>query len=216
MQIMLCAATLFEIHPTIAFIKQQHLTNKIGVQITGIGLTAAAYSITKGIFTHQPKLIVQAGIAGSFKAALLPAQTVVIKSEVLGDLGVVEKEGFKSVFDLGLAQKNEAPWKDGKLVNPHTGLMNATNLQQIAAVSVQQITTLPQQIAWYKAAFSAQVETMEGAALHYVALMENIPFLQLRTISNYVGERNKKEWKLPEAITELNIELQNLLINSLP
>jgi futalosine hydrolase len=47
--------------------------------------------------------------------------------------------------------------------------------------------------------------------LHYVCLMEHVSFLQLRSVSNYVGERNKKKWKLPLAIENLNKELIRLL-----
>ena len=53
---------------------------------------------------------------------------------------------------------------------------------------------------------------MEGAALHYVCLSEKIPFLQLRSVSNYVGERDKNKWAVREAIANLNIELQKILI----
>jgi futalosine hydrolase len=52
---------------------------------------------------------------------------------------------------------------------------------------------------------------MEGAALHYVCLLEKIPFLQVRSISNYIGERNKKKWNIKESINNLNKELIRLL-----
>ncbi len=50
---------------------------------------------------------------------------------------------------------------------------------------------------------------MEGAALHYVCLQEQIPFVQIRSVSNYVGERDKTKWKMKEAIENLNTELYN-------
>ena len=52
---------------------------------------------------------------------------------------------------------------------------------------------------------------MEGAALHYVCLHEKIPFLQLRTVSNYVGERNKTKWNIADAFENLNLELVTLI-----
>ena len=52
---------------------------------------------------------------------------------------------------------------------------------------------------------------MEGAALHYVCLCEKIPFLQLRCVSNYVGERDKSKWEMTEAISNLNIELNKII-----
>jgi futalosine hydrolase len=45
---------------------------------------------------------------------------------------------------------------------------------------------------------------MEGACLHYVGRTANIPFLQIRAISNYVGERDKSKWQIKEAIAALN------------
>jgi futalosine hydrolase len=52
---------------------------------------------------------------------------------------------------------------------------------------------------------------MEGAALHFVALQENIPFLQMRSLSNFVGERDKGNWVMDIAIANLNIELERTL-----
>jgi futalosine hydrolase len=56
---------------------------------------------------------------------------------------------------------------------------------------------------------------MEGAALHYVCLQQQQSFLQLRGISNAVGERNKEKWATGEAVTNLNKELK-ILIQNLP
>ena len=39
----------------------------------------------------------------------------------------------------------------------------------------------------------------------------NIPFLQMRSISNKVGERDKNKWKIKEAVENLNIELIKLI-----
>ncbi len=50
-------------------------------------------------------------------------------------------------------------------------------------------------------------ESMEGAALHYVCLMEKIPFLQIRSVSNITGERDKSKWKLKEARESLHKSL---------
>ena len=60
-------------------------------------------------------------------------------------------------------------------------------------------------------AFNADIETMEGAALHYVCLQENISFLQIRSVSNHVGERDKTKWKMKQAIEDLNKHLAKLI-----
>ena len=52
---------------------------------------------------------------------------------------------------------------------------------------------------------------MEGAALHFVCLQQKISFIQIRSVSNYVGERNKSSWKMEEAINQLNKTLITFL-----
>ncbi len=59
--------------------------------------------------------------------------------------------------------------------------------------------------------YNAHLETMEGAAFHYVCLQKEIPFLQIRGISNYVGERDKSKWKMEEAIDNLCNSLEDIL-----
>ena len=52
---------------------------------------------------------------------------------------------------------------------------------------------------------------MEGAALHYVCNMMDIRYCQLRSVSNAVGNRNKTDWNIPLAITNLNISLNEVV-----
>jgi len=52
---------------------------------------------------------------------------------------------------------------------------------------------------------------MEGAAFHYMGRDLHIPFIQLRAVSNYVGERDKSKWKMRDAIYNLNETLLQYL-----
>ena len=45
---------------------------------------------------------------------------------------------------------------------------------------------------------------MEGAALHYVCYHQQINYIQLRSISNIVGIRDKNQWCMEKAIHHLN------------
>ena len=54
---------------------------------------------------------------------------------------------------------------------------------------------------------------MEGAAFHFVCLQQKIPFIQIRSISNSVGERDKSKWVIKEAVSNLNIELDKMINN---
>ena len=172
---------------------------------------ASTYALTRQLYQQQYGMIIQAGIAGALDLSLPLTEVVAVKSEVIGDLGVVEKNSFQDLFSLGFLQKNNSPFIDGQLINPHMATFDI-DLKQVTGVSINEISTNKERILYYQQTLGAQVESMEGAALHFVALQEAIPFLQLRSISNYIGERNKQAWKLQEAISTLNIKLTELII----
>lgn len=210
MHILLCSATEFEIKPAIDLI-QKGILNDTDVLITGVGLTATTYSLTKRIYTKKPDLILQAGIAGCFNKEFSLAKVVAVKNEAIGDLGVEENGKFNSLFDLKLDDATAFPWTNGRLCN-NSEILQQSGLPVVNSVSINEITTSRKKINYYKNIVDADIESMEGAALHYVALMENIPFLQLRSLSNFVGERDKSKWLMKKAIVNLNLELQNLIL----
>jgi len=211
MSILLCAATAFEITPTIEFIQSNNLKD-IEVLITGVGLTAATYQLTKAVCHQKPQMLLQAGIAGCLNEQFSLTDVVVIENENIGDLGVEEGGVFRSLFDLKLSETNVFPWTDGKLKNNHTELLEQTGLPVADSVTVNEISTNKQRIEYYKNHLGTSVESMEGAALHYVGLMEKIPFLQLRSLSNFAGERDKSKWLMKEAIANLNTTLQQVIL----
>ena len=59
--------------------------------------------------------------------------------------------------------------------------------------------------------FQPHIETMEGASFFFVCENENIPSLQLRSISNYIEKRNRESWNIPLAIENLNNTLTKVI-----
>jgi len=213
MQILLCAATGFEIAPVIEFIGKEKPSN-IDVLITGIGLMAATHSLTKAVLTKRPDFILQAGIAGCIDHSLPLTKVVLIENENIGDLGVFENGSFRSLFDMNLLDHDASPWKNGKLSN-NVDALKSSGLTIVDGVTVNEISTSAERIQFYRNELGASAESMEGAALHYVGLMENIRFLQMRSLSNFAGERDKGKWVLQQAIASLNIELQRIILKLL-
>jgi futalosine hydrolase len=206
MNILLTAATAKEINPFFEYYGVQKKLVDIDVLITGVGLTIATYNILKQISFKKPDFVLQVGIAGSFKKKIPLGTIVVVKKEIIADQSVMESKKLKTIFDLGLVSRNQFPFSNGWLVNKNP-ILKQISLEKVNAISVNEITTSKQKIKLYKKAFNPVIETMEGAALHYACLMEKIPFIQLRSVSNYIGERDKKKWKLKESIQNLNKEL---------
>jgi futalosine hydrolase len=179
---------------------------EIDTLVTGVGSLATAWSLMRQIATRRPDIIIQAGIAGCFTQ--LPFGTVVVVGEdLVADEGVWEDRRFKSIFDLKLASPDTPPFTGGLLVNPHKDLVAKTDLATVRGITVNEITTEPIRIAWYQQNTAPVVESMEGAALHYICLREQIAFLQFRSVSNDIGERDKSKWDIKKAIGHLNDRL---------
>ena len=209
MQLLLCASTEFEIKPTIDVVRKENIQD-VDILITGVGMMATTYSLTKTILRKRPDFILQVGVAGCLNEKLPLTKIVLVENENTGDIGVEENGTFKTLFDLKLLDKNFFPWKNGKLSN-NVKALKPNGLTVVDGVTINEITTNKERIAYYRHQLNASVESMEGAALHYVALQEKIPFLQVRSLSNFVGERDKSKWVMDIAIANLNIELKKIL-----
>ncbi len=57
--------------------------------------------------------------------------------------------------------------------------------------------------------YGADIENMEGFSIAYVAMLHNIPFIEIRAISNLVGSRDTKYWDIKKAINSLK-DLQGI------
>ena len=208
MKIVISAATSGEWMPSFRGIDPQYTDGNKSVTVifhqTGVGLLSSAVSFTRLMLEQKPDLVIQAGIAGSFDSSFPPGKVVVVKEELLGDTGVEEHGSWRDIFDLGLEQMNNVPYQEKKLTNPWLPQYNLLKLPEVTGITVNEITTRTERINTLQQKYNPAVESMEGAALHYTARLLNIPFIQIRAISNFVGERDKAKWLLIEAIEHVN------------
>ncbi len=204
MQILLVAATANEIELFI------NAYPNIDILVTGVGVPATMYQLANRLHREDYDMVIQAGIAGAFTNELQLGQCVLVKQDTFGDLGTEEKHVFTPCTSSGLISAHDFPYADGWLMNM-AGIPKDTSLKTVKAVTVNKVTDDIVQKQQLLTVYGPQVESMEGAALHYVCLMEDVPFVQLRSISNYVGERDKSKWKIKEAFENLNAELVTLI-----
>lgn len=210
MNCLLIAATAREIAPFLLHYrntqKQLPAGRNMDVLVTGMGLTATAYHLTKQLQLKRPDLVIQAGVAGCFDDQWPLGSVVAIRQDTIADETVIEMKKLKTLFDLKMVPQDQVPYTRGWLLN-NSALLKKSKLTAVKGISVNQITTSKEMIQFYRKTFNPVTESMEGAALHYVCLKEKLPFLQIRSVSNYIGERNKKKWKMKESIGNLNSEL---------
>ena len=210
MNCLLVSATPFEIAPFLEK-RTKNSAPAPDVLVSGIGLVASAYAITRQLQLRKYDVVLQAGIAGCFDRQLPLGSVVSISRDTIADQGVMEDGALKTVFDMKLAPENRFPYTKGWLVNPHKEWLKKTGLKAVKAISVNEISTGRKRITLLAEKYGAVAESMEGAAIHYACRMEGVPFVQLRRLSNYVGERNKAQGKMKDAIMALNEELEELI-----
>ncbi len=202
MKILVVAATEMEIAPFIA----QNTTADL--LITGVGAPACMYSLTKCLLQNKYDFVIQAGIAGTFKNQYPLGQTFAVKTDLFGDLGIQEKNQFFTLFEKGFVSEDAFPNTNGRLEN---NIENYFSLNPANAITINTVSDSLTQTELYKKKYDVDIESMEGAAFHYVCIQEKISFLQIRSISNFVGERVKTNWKMKEAIDSLNEHLIRII-----
>lgn len=213
MYVVLTGATHNELAPTAERLRSADKTGSADTEmlITGVGCTATAHALTRAIYRRRPDLIIQAGIGGSFNQRFPPGSTAFVCEDLFADLGATEHDGFADLFDMGFLAENAPPFQHRMLVNPEKERWTGYGLPFGRGATVNNISARPGQVSAMIAKYDPDIESMEGAAMHYVCLQENIPFIQLRSISNYAGDRNKSNWNIPRAIAVLNEHLLKIL-----
>ena len=170
---------------------------------SGVGILSSCFSITKLIFEQKPDLIIQAGIAGTFDNNIALGKVVTVNNEILADTGVEENGSFKDLFDLNLQQENSFPYTSRRLPNTFLSKLNILKLEEVTGITINEITTRLARVEELKTKYHPSIESMEGASLHYCCLQTSTPFIQIRAISNYIGERDKSKWKFKDAFDNL-------------
>ena len=215
MRVIITAATHTEWMPSFHKINPKYVSNNkkfsVGFHESGIGMLASSVSLMKMFTQETPTLIIQVGIAGCFDKKIPLGKVFAVKDDFAGDIGVMENKVWKDLFDMKFDKPNDAPYEKKSLPNPWLNQFNLLNLPTKKGVTVNTISTDKNKIELLNGRYKAVLESMEGASLHYIGRDLTAPFIQLRAVSNYVGERDKSKWKIQEAIYNLNETLLNYL-----
>ena len=220
MRILFVGATCFELYQFFENLKEMPQNRgpifhykwhdlDIDLIVTGLGTTFTTYFLTKALNLCKYDLVINAGIAGSFRDEISIGTVVNVKSEQFCDFGIEEADHVKTVFDAGYVDPDEFPFRNGKLVNPNW--FENLEIPAVHGVTGNISHGAADSIARIKKDFDPDIESMEGAAIFYVCLFEKVPFLEIRAISNYVDIRDTEKWDIPTAIENLTEELFRFL-----
>lgn len=220
MRILLVAATNEELSPFFRTIKEpggdgpEDVTlfnhHQIHRLVTGVGAIATTYHLCRKLQHSRFDLIINAGIAGGFKPELPPGTVTNVITDRFADLGAELADGsFIDLREMELQPPNAIPFQQGILVNPHDA--PSVELLPVNGITVNKVHGNKESIQAIVDKYNPDLESMEGAAFMYVCLLEGVPFLQIRAISNKVEPRDKDKWDIPLAITNLTTALLELI-----
>src|SRR5574344_1147624 len=180
----------------------------VEVLISGIGGFATMYSLTKYCSQNQPDFIIHACICGAFVPTLQLGEVVSVMIDHFADFGAEENGKWKRGFDLKLISSHKTPFTQGQLVAPQNDFAEAPKVIGVTSLTITSTEAQKQRLIKQ---FDPCIESMEGAYVHYVCIKEEIPFVQLRAVSNYVGERDKSKWEIPLALKNLHEHIQQVI-----
>jgi futalosine hydrolase len=214
MNILVTAATQAEMEPFQQYLaanweRQENNTylkngHSVYTLTSGVGTMATTFSLANVLSSNKFDLAIQAGIGGSYDRERQLGEVLLVDSEQLGDTGAEDKYNFLDIFDLNLASGDDYPFRNRKLLTPVSLHAEKVGLRKVSGLTINTVSGSSfTATARYKK-YECQVESMEGAPFHYVCLLNKIPFLQVRAISNYVETRDKSKWKIEEALKNLN------------
>lgn len=176
----------------------------------GMGKVNAAQGLTALLETRAMRGVVGFGVGGAYPGSGLTLSDVALASAcIYGDEGVEAPGGWMSTEGIGIPLLERS---GGERVFNEIALdpervdraRSALRVEGIAArvgpfvtVSACSGTTVRGEALAQR--FGALCEGMEGAALAHVASLYEVPFLELRAVSNAVEDRDLSRWRLAEA-----------------
>ncbi len=183
----------------------------ITLLITGVGSVATSWSMMKWFSSNpKPDLVMNIGIAGSYRDDIIVGDVVVPVSECFADAGIEKANSFITLAEAGI---DSPPFKGGKIIADNKYVSLILNLLKPAeGITVNTATGSVDTIKRVTKKFNPDIETMEGATFFYICSREKVPFIAIRSISNRVEPRDKGKWDIPLALNNLSERLKDFLL----
>lgn len=197
MKILIVTATEQEAGGKTTINKLRKKFREIDFIFTGAGMVKASCILTSSVIEKRPDYILHTGICGSYHKKFPMGSVLNVISEQFSDIGYDDNGKF-----IPFEEKDKTFCK-GQLINK-TDWGKIVNIPSVKGITVNTVNGEKNKINQVKKQFHPDVESMEGAAVAYVCLKQNIPYAQIRAVSNFVEPRNVKNWNIPLAINNLN------------
>jgi futalosine hydrolase len=169
----------------------------IDLLVTGVGMVGTAARVSRALAIDQYDAAINLGVCGSFNPAFPPGAVVHVVTDRIAELGAEDGDGFLTLDELMLGGDHVFTSR-----RPPASPTLAS-LPRVNAITVNMVHGDDASIARAIERFRPDVESMEGAGFMCACTVNNIPYAQVRAVSNIVERRNRASWKMDEAITNM-------------
>jgi futalosine hydrolase len=185
--------------------------NEVVLCAGGLGKANAAHAATLLITRFDPEALVIFGVGGAYPSSSAKLLDLALASEeIAGDEGVLTAGGFRDTTEIGIplvqtgrkVLHNRFPAAPDLLEKASKGLSGhglTGTVHTGAFVTLSTCTGTVERARELETLYGALCENMEGAAAAQVAELHQLPWLELRAVSNRVEERNLEKWDIPNA-----------------
>jgi futalosine hydrolase len=168
--------------------------------VSGVGAVSAALATQAALLEQRADLVLSVGIAGAYPNSGLQIGDVLVSSSVVyAGLGVQNGVRVEALAFAG-AEQVLPVWENAQ------ALAQAAKLEYGRIATLETVTTDLGKAEAIEAQFGAKAEAMEGAGVAQAALRHGVPMLELRAISNAVGDR--QNWQIKTALGNLKTGLE--------
>lgn len=178
----------------------------VSILITGIGMIQTSYNLTK--YLNGNDLVVNLGVCGAFSDQLDLGEVVNVTGDRFSELGAENGDEFLELSQLQIPE--ELNHSSGHIESVKPVEINST-VKKVSGITVNTVHGKSDSIEEVTKRLNPDVESMEGAAVMFVAKMEKVPCLQIRAVSNYVTNRDKDSWEINLAIKNNSYEIMSIL-----
>jgi futalosine hydrolase len=179
--------------------------SRIDVKLAGVGPISAGIQTAKALTADEYDLVINMGIAGGFTDKAEVGSLVIANEIVSADLGAESPEGFITLDELGFGASTRVK-TDSDLVQILLEVMKEENI----SVQAGNILTLSTVTGTAETTSKLQqrepgalAEAMEGYGVAMAAKEFVLPVLEIRSISNPIGPRDRSAWRIKDALVTL-------------
>ena len=178
---------------------------RFAVVLAGVGPISAGIQTTRALMAEDHALVVNMGIAGGFREKADVGTLVIADEIVSADLGAESPEGYITLDELGFGASTRIK-ADSELVELlYTALKSSeVPVQQGNILTLSTVTgTAETAEELLRREPNAAAEAMEGYGVAMAAQEFGKPVLEIRSISNPIGPRDRSAWRIKEALDTL-------------